>query len=133
MENFHYYLYGKEFILKTDHSTLEAFNNKSFMESGRIKRWMERIQNYSFKVEYHKGEQMADVDALSRRIKSTAHVCQIGDEEVSVEERQTIEKIHEELIHRGKKAVSERLKVEGILIAQWKTEKRKYTKRVPDM
>jgi hypothetical protein len=52
---------------------------------------------------------------------------------VSVEERQTIEKIHEELIHRGKKAVSERLKVEGILIAQWKTQKRKYTKRVPDM
>jgi hypothetical protein len=89
---------------------------------------MERIQNYSFKVEYHKGEQMADVDALSHRIKSTAHVCQIGDEEVSVEERQTIEKIHEELIHRGKKAVSERLKVEGILIAQWKTENRKYTK-----
>lgn len=71
---------------------------------------------------------MADVDALSRRIKSTAHVCQKGDEEVSVEVRQTIEKIHEELIHRGKKAVSERLKVEGILIAQWKTEKRKYTK-----
>jgi hypothetical protein len=128
MENFHYYLYGKELILKTDRSTLEAFNNKSFLESGRIKRWMERIQNYSFKVEYHKGEQMADVDALSHRIKSTAHVCQIGDEEVSVEERQTIEKIHEELIHRGKKAVSERLKVEGILIAQWKTENRKYTK-----
>jgi hypothetical protein len=50
MEHFHYYLYGREFILKTDHLALEAFNSKGIVESARISRWMERIANYSFNV-----------------------------------------------------------------------------------
>ena len=38
MEHFHYYLYGREFILRTDHKALEAFTNKGYLESARIQR-----------------------------------------------------------------------------------------------
>jgi hypothetical protein len=32
MEHFHYYLYAREFILRTDHKALEALNTKGFLE-----------------------------------------------------------------------------------------------------
>lgn len=67
MEHFKYFLYGREFILQTDHKALEAFNSKGYLASDRIHRWMERIQNFSFEVIYRKGESIPHVDALSRQ------------------------------------------------------------------
>lgn len=36
IEHYKYYLYGREFRLKTDHKALEALNTKGFLESARI-------------------------------------------------------------------------------------------------
>jgi hypothetical protein len=54
MEYFYYYLYGKEFKLRSEHKILEAFNSKGMVESDRMRRRIKHIQNYSFNVEFLK-------------------------------------------------------------------------------
>ena len=44
------YLYGKEFILHTDHRPL-SYIQRSRMENGRIMRWALFLQNYKFRIE----------------------------------------------------------------------------------
>lgn len=110
MEHFKYYLYGREFKLRTDHKALEAFNTKGYLESARIQRWMDRIQIFDFVVEYQKGESIPHVDALSRQFGNDI-VNEIRSER---NKEELIWKIHEELIHRGAKTVYEELRKRGI-------------------
>lgn len=119
MEYCHYYLYGREFILRTDHKALEAFNTKGIVETNRIEEWMERIQKYSFKVEYRKGESIPHVDALSRQHVHEETVNRI-ERIISEPEKLKVIEIHERLIHRGAKAVKEKLREEGEEIKEWK-------------
>lgn len=68
---------------------------------------MERIQNFSFEVEYRKGASIPHVDALSRHRE---------DEEVNlIQEDKTMEilKMHEIMIHRGAKAIYEKFREQG--------------------
>jgi hypothetical protein len=80
------------------------------MESDRIHRWIEHIQNYSFKVEYQNGEEIPHVDALSRHSqeneKKKIQQIQILTTE---EEDQIIKECHERMIHRGKIIVQKKL------------------------
>lgn len=110
MEHFKYYLYGREFTLKTDHKALEAFNTKGYLESARIQRWMDRIQVFNFKVQYQKGETIEHVDALSRQFMDQS-VNEIKDGEN--QRLSLVLKAHEDLIHRGAKAVHNKLVEEG--------------------
>lgn len=56
VEHFHLYLYGHEFLLITNHKPLEViFGNNKSKTSARIKRWVLRLQPYSFKVLYKPG------------------------------------------------------------------------------
>ncbi|XDV21236.1 hypothetical protein PO909_026370 [Leuciscus waleckii] len=49
-------LYGKPFILVTDHKALEIiWNNPRSKPPARIERWGLRLQPYNFRVEYRKG------------------------------------------------------------------------------
>jgi hypothetical protein len=50
MEKFQYYLSGKSFVLVTDHKSLEEKKNKSKFGSKRIQRWIERFEEFDFKV-----------------------------------------------------------------------------------
>ena len=110
MEHFKYYLYGREFTLKTDHKALEAFNTKGYLESARIQRWMDRIQMFNFKVDYQKGETIEHIDALSRQFMDQS-VNEINNSENQNE--RIIISVHEDLIHRGAKAVYQKLKEVG--------------------
>ena len=38
MEHFEYYLYGREFQIRSDHKALEAFNAKGYLDSERIQK-----------------------------------------------------------------------------------------------
>ncbi|VDH89859.1 Hypothetical predicted protein [Mytilus galloprovincialis] len=64
-ERFHLYLYGKEFILVTDHKPLEVIYSPKSKPPARIERWAMRLQPYTFKVKYKPGPQNA-ADCLSR-------------------------------------------------------------------
>ena len=63
-----HYLYGRPFIIQTDHQSLTAFN-KGFQESDnpRVDRWISRLLGYDFEVKYIKGITNVVADALSRR------------------------------------------------------------------
>ena len=62
---FHVYLYGQEFTIKTDHlplSWLERMKNKN----ARLTCWSLQIQPYKFVVNYRKGRDNGNADSLSR-------------------------------------------------------------------
>ena len=64
-ETFHKYLAGSRFIVETDHRNLKWLmaNHKN---SGRLARWVYRLQPYDFEIRYRPGAANANADALSR-------------------------------------------------------------------
>ncbi|GBG89025.1 hypothetical protein CBR_g48634 [Chara braunii] len=61
-----HYLLGRFFYLRTDHQTLEWIKTQPVL-SDALKRWIEVLDQYDFKLDYLKGEYNKVVDALSRR------------------------------------------------------------------
>ncbi|GBG71146.1 hypothetical protein CBR_g8448 [Chara braunii] len=61
-----HFLLGRFFYLRTDHQTLKWIKTQPAL-SDALKRWIEVIDQYDFKLEYLKGENNKVADALSRR------------------------------------------------------------------
>lgn len=69
VKKFHKYVYGKPFIIYSDHQPLrEIFNeNKSIpVANGRLQRWAIFLAAYDYKIVYKKGSKLGNADALSR-------------------------------------------------------------------
>ncbi len=66
VRRFHPYLYGRSFLLRTDHAALRWLLNFRCSE-GQTARWLEELQQYDFKVEHRPGARHVNADALSRR------------------------------------------------------------------
>ena len=68
MEKFHYFLYGKKFILETDQKPLVSIYKKHMVEiSPRIQRLVVRSFPYQpFDVQYRRGKEIPPADMLSR-------------------------------------------------------------------
>lgn len=69
IRKFHQYLYGRKFVLRTDHKPLVSiFGEKKgipVMAASRLQRWAVLLSGYNFDIEYVRGEKNA-ADALSR-------------------------------------------------------------------
>ncbi|XP_038052264.1 uncharacterized protein LOC119724977 [Patiria miniata] len=65
IQKFEPYLYGRQFVLQTDHQSL-AYLHRSKLANARIMRWALALQPYRFRVEYIKGSQNVGADYLSR-------------------------------------------------------------------
>ncbi len=65
VKKFNEYLYGKEFVLQTDHLPLTHIQ-RSKTESGRIMRWALYLQNFKFQVQAVKGIENVAADYMSR-------------------------------------------------------------------
>ncbi|GBG78137.1 hypothetical protein CBR_g26173 [Chara braunii] len=61
-----HFLLGRFFYLRTDHQTLKWIKTQPAL-SDALKRWIEVIDQYDFKLEYLKGEYKKVADALFRR------------------------------------------------------------------
>ena len=60
VERLHIYLYNSNFELFTDHKPLVVlFGNKAAKLSARMERWWMRIQAYTFRIIYRKGQDNA--------------------------------------------------------------------------
>ena len=62
-EHFHPYLYGYQFLIKTDHASLWwllSFKNLV----GQMARWLQKPQQYDFNIEHRAGKQHGNADAL---------------------------------------------------------------------
>ena len=66
IRRFHPYLYGRSFIIRTDHAALRWLLNLKCPE-GQIARWLQELQQYDFVVEYRRRVRHNNADALSRR------------------------------------------------------------------
>ncbi|KAF8784306.1 Retrovirus-related Pol polyprotein like [Argiope bruennichi] len=66
VENFRPYLYGRRFLLCTDHASLTWLLNFKNPE-GQIARWIQRLQEYGMEIRHRKGSAHGNADALSRR------------------------------------------------------------------
>lgn len=67
VERFHYYLFGREFDLITDHKPLEVIFGPRSKPCARIERWVLRLQSYAYRVIYKPGKSNI-ADPLSRLV-----------------------------------------------------------------
>ncbi len=65
VRKFNKYLYGKEFVLQTDHQPL-AHICRFKAENSRIMRWALYLQTYQFRIEAIKGKDNVGADYMSR-------------------------------------------------------------------
>ena len=65
LEHFEPYLWGRHFTVRTDHSALRWLQN--FKNSkGQVARWLERLSEFNFTVEYRAGQRHGNADGMSR-------------------------------------------------------------------
>eukprot|EP00873_Tetraselmis_striata_P045218 jgi/Tetstr1/465482/TSEL_010166.t1 len=65
MDKFRYYLFGRQFVVVTDHRPLEWLMNTAQLR-GKLARWAMRLSEYDFVVRYRKGVHHVNADCLSR-------------------------------------------------------------------
>ncbi|GBL97396.1 Retrovirus-related Pol polyprotein from transposon 297 [Araneus ventricosus] len=85
LEHFHHYLYGRKFLLRTDHASLRCLLN--FREpEGQIARWIQKLQEYDFEIQHRKGTSHGNADALSRRpCKESCKHCTNAEKKFEME------------------------------------------------
>ena len=70
IEEFQVYLLGKEFTIQTDHRALQWL--ASFKDNNsRLMQWSLTLQPFQFRVQYRKGTNNNNADALSRQSQTT--------------------------------------------------------------
>ena len=65
VERFRHYLFGRPFIVLTDHHALCWFR-KFKNPANRLGRWMAKMEEYQYEIHYKKGKLHVDADCLSR-------------------------------------------------------------------
>lgn len=66
VKHFHHYLFGRRFIVRSDHGALRwLFNFKN--REAQIARWLETLSTYNFEIQHRAGRIHSNADALSRR------------------------------------------------------------------
>ncbi|MCG8078710.1 MAG: Ty3/Gypsy family RNase HI domain-containing protein, partial [Candidatus Thiodiazotropha taylori] len=71
---YRYYLLGKLFTIRTDHSSLRWLLN--FKEpQGQLARWMEELSQYNMSLKYRAGSKHQNADSLSRNLAHEQLEC----------------------------------------------------------
>lgn len=68
VKKFQAYLYGRTFVLETDHQPL-VYLNRSKISNGRLMRWAIFLQSYNFTIHAIKGIDNVGADFLSRHVR----------------------------------------------------------------
>lgn len=70
VKKFHQFLFGREFVIFSDHKPLQfLFSEQSpvpVMASGRIQRWALTLSAYKYRMEFRAGKEQGNADGLSR-------------------------------------------------------------------
>ena len=73
---FKQYLYGKEFVARTDHKALTFMKDTKKPISPQFQTWMANLSEYNFDLQYRKGEDHGNADGLSRIKNNVCSQCQ---------------------------------------------------------
>ena len=65
IRQFHHYLWGRHFILRTDHASLRSLVNFKEPE-GMLATWLSVLSTYDYEVQHRKGTLHSNADRLSR-------------------------------------------------------------------
>ena len=66
VKHFQHYLIGAKFLIRTDHRALTWMLNWQKPNTSQYCSWIAELENYTFDIEYRKGECHINADALSR-------------------------------------------------------------------
>ena len=66
IQKFQNFLYGKDFILETDHQPLLYLRKAQYGQNGSLMRWALVLQQYQFAIRAIKGSENVGADFLSR-------------------------------------------------------------------
>ena len=66
VEHIRVFLLGKEFFIRTDHAALRNLVRRDTFQTSRVVRWILRLSEYSFKIEYQRGQYNVIANVLSR-------------------------------------------------------------------
>ena len=66
LNHFHSYLYGAKFKVRSDHAALRWLKTLRKPE-GQLARWLGKIEQYDYSIEYRPGRVHGNADSLSRR------------------------------------------------------------------
>ena len=75
-EHFKHYLYGKKFNLRTDHKAIVFMLKTKKAITPQFQTWMNHLSSLDMKMEYRKGENHTNADALSRTSCKECVQCQ---------------------------------------------------------
>ena len=75
VRHFHHYLYGRRFLVRSDHGALQWLLNFRNPE-GQTARWLEELAMYDFDIQHRQGARHGNADALSRRPCSDCRKCE---------------------------------------------------------
>ena len=65
IRQYRHYIFGRKFLLRTDHSSLRWLLNYKDAD-GMLSRWLTSLSEYDFTIEYRPGKQHLNADGLSR-------------------------------------------------------------------
>jgi hypothetical protein len=85
-KNFRCYLFGKRFLVRTDHSSL-AYLRKFADHDSRLLKWSLKLSELDFEVQHRRGSQIINVDALSRHVGAITHTNSLDKQNVLREEK----------------------------------------------
>lgn len=66
LKHFHHYLYGREFLLRTDNAAVSWLRNLK-TPTGQTARWLQELGTYNLKVTHRPGRSHSNADAMSRK------------------------------------------------------------------
>ena len=85
VKKFHRFLFGRHFVIESDHQPLKALFGESnripHMGSSRIVRWALILSAYTYTIPYKSAKHLGNADALSRLPSptTTSHACVPAD------------------------------------------------------
>ena len=80
VKEFHHYLYGRKFVIRTDHGALRWLTNFKNPE-GQTARWIEILDTYDYEIQHRPGKNHQNADALSRRPCTACKQCEKIEEQ----------------------------------------------------
>ena len=86
VQHFRPYLYGRKFLLRTDHASLQWLRRRKEPE-GQVARWLEILSEFSYDLKHRPGVQHGNADGLSRRLCGDCPQCQrVEDKQAKADE-----------------------------------------------
>ncbi len=75
IKEFHHYLYGRQFTIRTDHGALRWLTNFKNPQA-QTARWIEILGTYDYKIQHRPGRFHQNADGLSRRPCASCKQCE---------------------------------------------------------